>query len=1226
MRIFRFLAALALAAGLALALVTTSPLLQKQASAQAISTNGGSIQGTVTDPTGAVLAGASVTIADPGTGYSHTVTTDSAGLYSVGPLIPGRYTITVAAAGFKHELIITVVKTGTVTSGSVKLTLGSQGETIEVIAGQVQVNTEQIGVAGVVTREQIDTLPINGRNILDIAQIQPGVILQSGQDFDPTKTGYSALGVNGENGRTTRILLDGQDISDETVGTVLFNVPEGAIGDFQLNRSTQDVSGSVTSTGQVLMTTQTGENRFHGNLFGNFQDDRAGFATVNLISSPFQRDQFGGYTGGPILKDKLFFFGGAERIKQTDSSPVSQSTDLFSAIYAKYPQVPDPFKDTFSVGRLDYNGHRGVHYFARATYSNNIGYGTEGQDPYALFSNQDNIPAIVGGADFTTGRFTHSVRYGYIKFINNLSSGAAALGSSIYNPSTTLGFPFELIGGIYAGSGNEEAPQRTFQSGKQFRYDGSWTKGAHNIKYGGEASRILAGGFAAFYSTFLADVSISTKHQLAKCDSTDPIGGVDSHGQCLDDPLYGYKPAEFVFGNGDGSGSERKGFGLPGGANFSWRLASYIGDTWKVKPWLTVEAGLRWSVDTDRADQDLPTPTCGEVALSLQFSGCNGSTANTPLFDFFGPGLGLGKRTQQNWANLGPQLGFVFSPGQRKLAIRGGAGIYYESDLFNNQSNARAQNTTAKFPAFNYGSNTYKDTTLTLPGWKSGFGGVTNAGDPCNFGSTTTDPGCITFPTLYSYSLAKAATIMSKLDTKYKAAAASSLSNGSFIGDGNGLQASSAYAGPYKTPYSIQLNGGVQYEVQKGIVLSVDYIHNATLKVPISVDTNHVGAARYLNKTAAQNAIATTLAGYKATSINEAISKGASIDDFAAAGLDSGAVALQGYAASAYGATPDTGAAFAGANPNVGVGSFILPVGKSAYDALQVVLQQQKAHPLPGIVSSNGQISYNLSRVVTNSGGGSNQFFAGSSAFNNDNVNRYIGRNGQDHTNMISLAGSATVKYGPEIALVGHFFSAPPSTLTLADVVGNSQIYKTDVDGDGTTGDLLPGTSIGYYMHQIKGRGLAKLIDNYNTAQAGTLTPAGQALVSAGLFTNSQLVALGAVKQKLAPAPAHPLQNAATRTLDVSARYPINFKRLREGLQLTPSVTIYNAANMGNFTAFGTLADTTVDPTTLSSSTYLNGANTQKNLNFNRVLRGSGNGTFDQGGSRSTEFNLKLEF
>ncbi len=169
------------------------------------------------------------------------------------------------------------------------------------------------------------------------------------------------------------------------------------------------------------------------------------------------------------------------------------------------PNIPDPFKDTFSIGRLDYNGPWGAHYFARATYSNNIGFGTAGQEPYGIFSNQDNVPTIVGGADFASGRFTHSIRFGYLKFINNIAGASPG----VYDPGAILGFPVELgvrLGGnrLYAG-GNEDAPQKTYQSSKQFRYDGTWTKGSHSFKYGGEITRILQGGYAAFYNTMIPE-------------------------------------------------------------------------------------------------------------------------------------------------------------------------------------------------------------------------------------------------------------------------------------------------------------------------------------------------------------------------------------------------------------------------------------------------------------------------------------------------------------------------------------------------------------------------------------------------------------------------------------------------------------------------------------------------------------------------------------------------
>lgn len=1186
--------------GLALVLLTASTV----SFGQATSVNGGAIQGSITDPSGAVVPNATVTILSPDTGSSKTVTTDKGGFYSVGPLNPGTYTVTVVASGFEHLSVTTVVRTGTVTPGTFKLTLGSSAETVEVNAGALQINTEQIGVSGVITREQIDSLPVNGRNILDYAQLQPGVILQAGQTFDPTKAGYSAISTSGVGGRTTRILLDGQDITDETVGTTIFNVPSGAIQEFQLNRSTQDVSGEVTSTGQVLVSTQSGTNGYHGNAFYNFQDARAGAADVGGIQAPFQRNQFGGYFGGPILKDKLFFFGGIERIKQSEEDVALGASPVFASILAAHPLVPAPFTDTFSMLRLDYNGPKGIHFFARGAYSVNSDLATFGANPYQLYQNRDNVPGIVGGADFTTGRFTHSFRGGYEKFHNLLQDGTAAAGSSIYNPSGgAVGGSLTLAGSLNAGP-NYLAPQGTFQTDKQFRYDGTWTKGAHTFKFGFDMNRLASGGFAAFYGPSLyTDLQATPGNLPAGGDPTNPLDYVATY---------------YILGNGNGLFSERPGFGLPGGLSPSWRFAAYVADTWKASPSITLTAGLRWSVDTDRANQDLATPLCSSVDPAFQFPGCTG---NTPLFDQYQAGLGV--KTHQPYANFGPQAGFNFSPGDHKMSLHGGIGIFYESSVFNNTGNARTETVTADFPSFNYGFAPAGATSISLPG----YGTVTAAPDGTPVSQILSEPIGLAAPELNA--------IKSEYQLAVKNVAGP---NPSYIGTGNGLYANNIYAGPYKSPYSIQFNGGIQRELTRGLIFSADYVHNATLKIPLSQDVNHNGAARTLNVAAAQNAIATTTAGfgcaggYTQAAITCAIAAGAQITDFASNGLDSGAVYLQGFAASAFGVTPNTGAAFAGTNPNVGTGKFILPIGRSGYDALQLILQQQKSHPAPGIVSSNFQISYSLSRVVSANGGSNpaDQFFAGAAPFDNDDPNRYMGRTPLDHTNELSFGGSVGIKYGLQLAVIGHFFSAPAASLTLDNLAGDTgQIFFTDVDGDGTTGDLVPGTLPGSYEHEIKGgKGLNNLINTYNATHAGTPTPAGQALISAGLFTPGQLLAANGVQQAIAPAPGNPLNNAALRTFDLSAHYPINFGKFHEGLSLVPGIAVYNIFNMSNFgfipginsNATGILLNTA----DAGSSGYFNGPSDQATLNQARTVRNSG--TFDQGGPRTTEFQLKLNF
>jgi hypothetical protein len=125
----------------------------------------------------------------------------------------------VEAKGFKTSEVPVTVQVTVTSSGNVKLELGQESQVVEVQGNAVTVNTEQATVQGVLTSDQIDKLPIDGRNFLDLAQLEPGVQIQDGSTFDPTKAGYSSISINGVFGRTPRIELDGLDISDETVGT-----------------------------------------------------------------------------------------------------------------------------------------------------------------------------------------------------------------------------------------------------------------------------------------------------------------------------------------------------------------------------------------------------------------------------------------------------------------------------------------------------------------------------------------------------------------------------------------------------------------------------------------------------------------------------------------------------------------------------------------------------------------------------------------------------------------------------------------------------------------------------------------------------------------------------------------------------------------------------------------------------------------------------------------------
>ncbi len=207
--------------------------------------------------------------------------------------------------GFKTAELPLTVQVGVTTAGSVRLQVGQADQVVEVQGSALQVNTEQATVQGVLSAQQIDTLPINGRNFLDLAQLEPGVQIQDGGTFDPTKNGFSSISFGGRYGRTARIEVDGIDISDETVGTTTQNIPAGAISEFQIGQSSLDLSTELTSSGSVNVVTRSGTNDWHGDAFYLFRDSSLAAKLPGTTSSPFQRNQFGGRLGGPVIKDKL---------------------------------------------------------------------------------------------------------------------------------------------------------------------------------------------------------------------------------------------------------------------------------------------------------------------------------------------------------------------------------------------------------------------------------------------------------------------------------------------------------------------------------------------------------------------------------------------------------------------------------------------------------------------------------------------------------------------------------------------------------------------------------------------------------------------------------------------------------------------------------------------------------------------------------------------------------
>src|SRR5258708_3035328 len=249
----------------------------------------GSIQGTVTDPNGAVVPGATVTITNKATGQSSKITSSASGSYASGALIPGEYGVKVEAKGFQTQVLNVPVQVGNISAGNAKLTVGQSTEVVEVTGSAVAVNTEQATVQGVLTTQQIENLPINGRNFLDLAQLEPGVQIQDGGNFDPTKNGFSSISFGGRFGRTARIEVDGLDISDETVGTTTQNLPASAIQAIQASQASLNRSTELTSSGAVNVVKRTGTTKWHGQAFYLLRDHSIA-ADIAHVDVPFQRN------------------------------------------------------------------------------------------------------------------------------------------------------------------------------------------------------------------------------------------------------------------------------------------------------------------------------------------------------------------------------------------------------------------------------------------------------------------------------------------------------------------------------------------------------------------------------------------------------------------------------------------------------------------------------------------------------------------------------------------------------------------------------------------------------------------------------------------------------------------------------------------------------------------------------------------------------------------------
>lgn len=1181
----------------------------------------GNVQGIVTDPKGAAVSGADITITNTATGGVVKTITSSAGVYSSGGLIPGEYSVRIQAKGFKPEQLLVAVHLSETASGSGDLAAAPEGSTPEIQVFAPAANTQQATVQGVITGKQMDTLPVNGRNFLGLAPLEPGVQLLDGSSVAPSKAGYPAISINSISPRSPRFELDGVDITDETVGSTTQNLAMGSVQELNISRSFLDLPAELTGSGTVKLATRSGTNGYHGDAFYNFRDQQVGFAKFPAGQAlPFQRNQFGGRFGGALIQDKLFFFADAERTKQDGSGAVPLGAP-FTALSGGYRS---PLRGTQASGRLDWQARQNIHVFYRIAYDMNSLNSDAFAGSYSIYSNRDNTPSHAVGVDWNKGTWAHSFRFGYVKYHNTIAEATQSL------PLAQNPLPGALISfgdTNFSAGPNFIAPQQTYQSNKQAKYDGSKVWGSHIFRFGGTVNRILVGEFASPYGS--APNITSFVNSRAAYGTAIGVGNFCANpnfANCDPNPLD-YPVTGAVLGNGQRYFTEKSAFGSPAGGQADTRVELYVGDSWKMKPNLTLTYGVRYVRDSGRTDSDLAPIPCSATTLIS----CNGN-----LLDQFGFTPGLSNRVRQPNGNFGPQFGFAWDPSHRgRTVFRGGVGTYYENSIFNNALLDRP----GKLASGSFWSEAHL--TCSPGAFQSGRTGQVGIPFPGQTGLVTSIDGLDLGTQVCFNPIATAGQAVADLQAAYAGAnnAAGPASNPSFVGNtltlgpGNGY---AAFAPNYRTPRSYQMNLGMQREIGKSGMLTLDYVRNVSVHFLLTSDANYVGDSRYLNVGAAQNAISIVNqsfgcgAGFDTASIDCAIAAGATIDSYAglqtdpstgvpiSGGLGSGQASLFGYGPSALGLAPQMSAAFGGVNNLMGAGYFQYSAGRSLYSAVQAGYRQQISNPFRAVTTMTLQVAYTLSRFQSNGG---NDQSASAVAYDFRHQSSFFGQTSLDRTHQINFGATFQIRNrGPQLSLLGSFLSPPASNLSLYSPgqFAPAEIFRTDLTGDGTVGDLInSGSRIGKpgtYMRSVRPAKLSNAISTFNTTVAGTLTPAGQALVSANLFRQDQLVSLGAVVPTIASPTAFPAGNNFYKNVDAVLNWPI---RIGERFTIQPSVAVYNVFNFANFTSVnGVLA---------GGSGYANGTSNGNNASHNVLRYGVGSGVLS-GAARQTEFGLKFIF
>jgi Carboxypeptidase regulatory-like domain len=584
------------------------------------------LNGDVLDPSGAAVAGAGVTVQSKATGVSRTATTNATGLFIVNALSPGEYEVRISANGFDTTTSQVRLEVGQ--QQDLKVHLRLKSEEVNVVVNSADagplVNTTSSIVDGVISSEQIDALPLNGRNFLELSLLVPGN--SPAPNFDPTKTDTVVISTDGQLGRGGNVSIDGADNNDDTVGGMLHNVPEDAVQEFQIASNQYSAALGRSGSAVVNVVTKSGTNDWHGTaaVFARDQSLQASSPLVDptIGTPPFRREQYAGSVGGPVIKNKAWFYSAFEYRDQVSGVPVGFADLNTQTIIKSYASAPGI--DALGTVRGDWQVSDKDSLMLRYSIEQLNATGASSLDRALGSASQRQV--LENKFQAFVSSWTHV-------FTPTLLNRFTFAENNFFNNTTPVVVSPQLDLPSLQDGASFRVPQSTKQNRLQFNDVVDWSRGKHNFKFGAEVQHVAASFNLAVF-------------QQGRIEAVENFPDFDRNGDgqvTWDDLLFAVTLQSHY---------PDRALLLPG-CNNNY-LAFFAQDDWHVTRQLTLNLGLRYDLDTNSKDISYYSQINPIVQPFLQ--GTRGKDAN----------------------NLGPRIGFNWANSAGDLTIHGGYGIYYD--------------------------------------------------------------------------------------------------------------------------------------------------------------------------------------------------------------------------------------------------------------------------------------------------------------------------------------------------------------------------------------------------------------------------------------------------------------------------------------------------------------------------------------------------------------------